>query len=298
MQPAGSHINFSEHPHNLFSVSPKVGFRSYRFGYQGSEKDDEVYGVTGSMYTTFFREYDARIARWITPDPETKKAPWESPYVSMGDNPIWHNDTRGNSAGVPDETKQKIVNKSSESVQSAAKSKAATDFNTLVNEWESGYSYGTETNENVYPTEKPINFEIPYKTPSFFDYTKEIFTGSDNQNFSFEVKGEINYKVSFTSQKENNAQNVSFFGYSHGSNVYNNDKPAFNITIQTGKGGIITKLSFENSQNFGKYVKKNWTKPYVQTYLKLAKDYHIKNNTGGKFYEMAKKSFSTGYNGL
>ena len=66
----------------------------YRFGYQGSLKDDEIKGE-GNSYSTFFRELDSRLGNWWAIDPEYKATPWESPYVSMGDNPIWYNDPFG-----------------------------------------------------------------------------------------------------------------------------------------------------------------------------------------------------------
>lgn len=65
----------------------------YRYGYQGSEKDDEVKGITGSQYTTFFRGLDPRVGRWWSVDPKFDAG--ESPYVSMGNNPIWSNDILG-----------------------------------------------------------------------------------------------------------------------------------------------------------------------------------------------------------
>jgi RHS repeat-associated protein len=65
----------------------------YRFGYQSSEKTDEISGL-GNHYTTQFRELDTRLARWWSVDPIFKHH--ESPYVSMGNNPIWHNDVLGN----------------------------------------------------------------------------------------------------------------------------------------------------------------------------------------------------------
>jgi RHS repeat-associated protein len=64
----------------------------YRFGYQGSEKDDESKG-SGNSYTTFYRQLDPRVGRWLSIDPKAKA--WESPYVSMGNNPIWYNDKFG-----------------------------------------------------------------------------------------------------------------------------------------------------------------------------------------------------------
>jgi RHS repeat-associated protein len=64
----------------------------YRYGYQGSEKDDEVKG-NGNSYTTTYRQHDPRVARWLSIDP--KQSGWESPYASMGNNPIFYMDPLG-----------------------------------------------------------------------------------------------------------------------------------------------------------------------------------------------------------
>ncbi len=64
----------------------------YRYGYQGSEKDDEVKGE-GNSYTTTFRQLDPRVGRWLSIDP--KATAWESPYVAMENNPIMNNDPLG-----------------------------------------------------------------------------------------------------------------------------------------------------------------------------------------------------------
>jgi len=80
------------------SIMPGRSFNSnsYRFGYNaGSEKDDEIFGTTGSAYHTYFRELDTRINRWWGIDPKANLTPWESPYASMGNNPIWYNDPLG-----------------------------------------------------------------------------------------------------------------------------------------------------------------------------------------------------------
>lgn len=69
---------------------------SYRFGYNaGSEKDDEITGVTGSHFTTFYREGDTRILRWWSPDPKGALQPWQSTYSFMDGNPIRYNDPKG-----------------------------------------------------------------------------------------------------------------------------------------------------------------------------------------------------------
>ncbi len=90
----------------------KVG---YRYGYQGSEKDDQIKGK-GNSYTTFFRQLDPRLGRWISIDP--KKNAWESPYVSMGNNPIWYNDPLGDVFKIGTKDKQ-----AKKDVQSIVKNK-------------------------------------------------------------------------------------------------------------------------------------------------------------------------------
>ena len=65
---------------------------SYRFGYQGSEKDNEVAG-DGNSYTTEFRQLDPRLGRWFSVDPVFQ--PWQSPYTSMDNNPIQYTDVTG-----------------------------------------------------------------------------------------------------------------------------------------------------------------------------------------------------------
>lgn len=74
--------------------SSQKAYRSYFYGYQGSEKTDELKG-SGNHYTTFFRELDPRLGRWWSIDPKTSLMPWQSPYVSMDNNPIWFNDPLG-----------------------------------------------------------------------------------------------------------------------------------------------------------------------------------------------------------
>ena len=66
----------------------------YRYGYQGSEKDDEVKGE-GNSYTTEFRQLDPRIGRWLSIDPLAAEFPWQSPYCSMDNSPIALNDVLG-----------------------------------------------------------------------------------------------------------------------------------------------------------------------------------------------------------
>ena len=52
----------------------------YRFGFQGSEKDDEFKG-DGNSYTTEFRLMDPRLGRWLSMEPLMTKFPAYSPYI-------------------------------------------------------------------------------------------------------------------------------------------------------------------------------------------------------------------------
>ncbi|MFN7709105.1 MAG: RHS repeat-associated core domain-containing protein, partial [Sphingobacteriia bacterium] len=69
-----------------FSIS------SYRFGFQGMEKEDNLYG-DGNAYTTQYRMLDVRIGRWFSTDPVVQ--PWMSPYSAFDNNPIFLVDPLG-----------------------------------------------------------------------------------------------------------------------------------------------------------------------------------------------------------
>jgi RHS repeat-associated protein len=74
---------------------PGRGFEAksaYRYGYQGSEKDNDL---NKNMYTTFFREVDTRIARWWGVDVKINSG--MSPYVMMSNNPLIFTDVLGDS---------------------------------------------------------------------------------------------------------------------------------------------------------------------------------------------------------
>ena len=54
---------------------------SYRFGFQGQEKDDEVHGATGTSYAFEYRIHDPRIGRFLSIDPLAGQFPHNSPYA-------------------------------------------------------------------------------------------------------------------------------------------------------------------------------------------------------------------------
>jgi RHS repeat-associated protein len=68
---------------------------SYRYAWNGQEKDDEMHGATGTSYAYEARMYDPRIGRWLSLDPNAKKYPGISPYNFSYNNPVIFNDPDG-----------------------------------------------------------------------------------------------------------------------------------------------------------------------------------------------------------
>ena len=85
------------YPFGMAMGGRKGSVGNYRYGYQGSEKDDEIKGQ-GNYYTTFFRGLDPRLGKWLSVDPKASSLPWQSPYCSMDNNPIFLNDVLGDKA--------------------------------------------------------------------------------------------------------------------------------------------------------------------------------------------------------
>ncbi|HET6228025.1 MAG TPA: hypothetical protein VFF27_17205, partial [Bacteroidia bacterium] len=65
---------------------------TYRYGFNGQEKDDEVVG-NGNSYTAEFWQYDARLGRRWNLDP--KADPSISFYATFSNNPLWFTDPLG-----------------------------------------------------------------------------------------------------------------------------------------------------------------------------------------------------------
>ena len=65
-------------------MSPRLKFeivvRSYRYGFNGQEKDNEISGA-GNMYAYTFRLYNSRLGRFFVIDPIYAKFPHNSPFA-------------------------------------------------------------------------------------------------------------------------------------------------------------------------------------------------------------------------
>ncbi|MGE8426297.1 MAG: RHS repeat-associated core domain-containing protein [Sphingobacterium sp.] len=70
-----------------FAISERSTGSGGRFGYNGKENVDELYGK-GNFQDYGMRDYDPRIARFLKVDPLSKQFPWYSSYQFAGNSPI------------------------------------------------------------------------------------------------------------------------------------------------------------------------------------------------------------------
>ena len=86
--------NYSYYPYGMlmprrYWPGNDVSNGSYRFGFNGKEKDDEMKGSAGNSYDFGARIYDPRIGGFLSIDPYSKKFAGESNYSYAGNNPIY-----------------------------------------------------------------------------------------------------------------------------------------------------------------------------------------------------------------
>ncbi|QCD61814.1 RHS repeat domain-containing protein [Tenacibaculum maritimum] len=98
---------------------------SYRYGFQGQEKDDEIKGE-GAQYDYGFRIYDPRLGKFLSTDPLFNTYPFYTPYQFAGNSPIMAVDL--------DRLEMKISNTELSCIQtSRRKSKIEISFDAQIN---------------------------------------------------------------------------------------------------------------------------------------------------------------------
>lgn len=86
---------FKSHYHSsVIDSTATVPMVLYRFGFNGKEKDNDVYG-NGNAMDFGARIYDPRVGRWMSVDPLYIEYLFLSPYQLVNNNPNWAKDPNG-----------------------------------------------------------------------------------------------------------------------------------------------------------------------------------------------------------
>jgi RHS repeat-associated protein len=94
-------LNYSDYyPFGSLVPQRHASVDSYRYGFQGQEKDDELKGEGNSLNYTY-RMHDSRVGRFFAIDPLYKKYPFYSPYAFSGNRVIDAREIEGLEPGLP-----------------------------------------------------------------------------------------------------------------------------------------------------------------------------------------------------
>ncbi len=86
--------SFSAYPFGSPMPNRSFSASSYKYGFNGKEKDDEVKGG-GNSVDFGARNYDSRLGRWLSVDSDNERTPDVSPYSYTKCNPIFFTDFKG-----------------------------------------------------------------------------------------------------------------------------------------------------------------------------------------------------------
>ena len=129
---------------------------SYRYGFNGKEKDDELKG-SGNSYDFGARMYDPRLGRFLSIDPLSKQFPSESNYGYAGNSPIVLVDNQGEKKTwyilVIDEKGNETLMK-------------VVDHNTVKTK--------AYKNTITYTEHEGVGFEFSYETTKSFDLKQTV----------------------------------------------------------------------------------------------------------------------------
>uniref|UniRef100_UPI0025ED8C33 RHS repeat-associated core domain-containing protein n=1 Tax=Sphingomonas sp. TaxID=28214 RepID=UPI0025ED8C33 len=155
--------------------------QAYRYGYQGSEKDDEI-AAAGNDYTTHYRAIDTRLGRWFSLDPINKS--YESQYSSISNNPIRDFDKLGDDldAGNNKESKSDVKSLAKNKNQDYIKIDDKTGKVTL--------DFGTKTKDEVskiLKKDEGLNLinDLVKSDKKFLYEATDIFLGKNGDGMKF-----------------------------------------------------------------------------------------------------------------
>ena len=145
-----------------------AGAENYRFGINGQERDDEIYG-NGNSYTAEFWQYDPRLMRRWNVDPIVK--PWEASYAAFSNNPILNIDLKGDNANPVYDTEGTLLGTDDKGLKGEAIFMKKEDF-------EQGMIHDKAMEKNVgFEGLTDLNAQIKYKANYESLYTRPDYDG-------------------------------------------------------------------------------------------------------------------------
>jgi len=233
------------------------------YGYQGTEKGNEVKGE-GNSYTTHFRQLDPRLGRWLTIDPKASSLPWQSPYCSMDNNPVLLNDVLGDTTDFVNEKGELLLHvEDGSSNVFVIKDKNIDKFEKII-------SIHIQENKHLNKVEnaklgESLGFNLKnIKTESLINYPKEdvIKDGAWEEGYKAAYNDEIiflDFAVIFSS-KEDAAFGINYYeGVSIGNRHQREGKMnIFNPKLSTKKSKYIIEefeIEIYRAPNSIKYYK-------------------------------------------
>ncbi len=121
---------------------------SYRYGFNGAEKIDEIAGV-GNHYDLGLREYVARLGRMFSIDPRSPEYSWQSPYVYHRNSPIfWLDYLGGGDDELTSESQSRYTGGAGEDGNGPSSANEGDIWNNLDDELTYTYNGGAWTTQN------------------------------------------------------------------------------------------------------------------------------------------------------
>jgi RHS repeat-associated protein len=260
----------------------------YRYGYQGSEKDDEAKGG-GNSYTTFFRQLDPRVGRWFSIDP--KMSAWESPYVSMGNNPVLLVDPYGDTIKIQGTDKNStnynfIDGKAYDDKGNEYKGGDAFVSKTLseLNKIKNGGSEGTRLINSF--TTKNVNIKSVKDKFDFDDKTNSILIDLNKKISTFNVYGlstspafvSLAHELAHAEDFNNGTIDMNIWDNTHSEPIYNAEKYAVHIENKIRAENSLLLRSHYADISYINIKGEKITKPFLQTLV---------NGSQSPFYSVA-----------
>ena len=177
--------------YSLYRENQKYCTGSYRYGFNGKEKDDDIKNIEGSSYDFGARIYDPRIGRWLSLDPLASKYPMYSPYNFVTNSPLQYIDLDGRDYDYSvtmiknkDGSMTKVVNINVvyNVVNVSSKEVNSGDFNKAANVLSKNLDYNSSDAELLKGVKNvEVNINVSFNIVT--DYSKI----NDNENILFVV---------------------------------------------------------------------------------------------------------------